>query len=172
MLSGSSVASTSRQSPGTRFQLSGIDDLFRDGLVVPAHAILFTPSTSCPTGYAEYTTLRGRYVVGLGATGTSAATVGTALTDRENRAVGRHAHTQASHGHGVTDPGHTHGIDNSSSTDGGDGNGPRTGNHMNVQSSSSTTGLSIDATTPRISNQGDVAGTNAPYVQLLACQKQ
>ena len=111
---------------------------------VPANAILFTISTSCPTGYTEYTTLRGRYVVGLVATGTSAATVGTALTDSENRAVGQHTHTQNAHNHGITDPGHTHTYDHHGSS-----GSPFTAlgtNHGNfdVDTDSSTTGITID----------------------------
>ena len=121
---------------------------------VPANAIFFTTSTSCPSGYTEYTTLRGRYAVGLVATGTSAATVGTALTNTENRAVGQHTHTQTAHGHGVTDTGHAHGIDGSSNTNGGTGNGPRTGTSTNALSSSSTTGITINDTTATNQNAG------------------
>lgn len=42
---------------------------------------------ACPTGWTEYTGARGRVVVGVPAAGTLAATVGTALTDAQNRAV-------------------------------------------------------------------------------------
>ncbi len=139
---------------------------------VPANAVIFLPATSCPTGYTEYTTLRGRYAVGLVANGTSAATVGTALTNTENRAVGQHTHTQNAHNHGITDAGHTHtynehGGSTSAFTETGtvSGNGSQnTGN--------STTGITINNRTATNQNTGSVTGTNAPYVQLLACQKQ
>ena len=139
---------------------------------VPANAVIFIPATTCPTGYTEYTTLRGRYAVGLVANGTSAATVGTALTNTENRAVGQHTHTQNAHNHGITDAGHTHtynehGGSTSPFTETGTvwGNGSQnTGN--------STTGITINNQTATNQNTGSVSGTNAPYVQLLACQKQ
>ena len=73
---------------------------------VEAGTVIFTTAAGCPSGYVEYTPLQGRYLVGMPSGGTAAeATVGTALTDRENRAVGQHAHTQAAHGHGGHRPG-------------------------------------------------------------------
>ena len=139
---------------------------------VPANAVIFIPATTCPTGYTEYTTLRGRYAVGLVANGTSAATVGTALTNTENRAVGQHTHTQNAHNHGITDPGHDHGIEESSSTSGGAGNGPSPGTASDDLSTNDMTGITINNQTATNQNTGSVSGTNAPYVQLLACQKQ
>ena len=126
---------------------------------VPVNAILFTTSTSCPSGYVEYTTLRGRYAVGLPLNGTSAGTAGTALTNRENRAVGQHNHT-------LTDPGHDHEArirgSGSSTTVAESASASAVGNNTIV--ASATTGITLAQT-------GGVAGTPAPYVQLRACQK-
>ena len=76
------------------------------------------------------------------------------------------------HNHGITDAGHTHtynehGGTTSPFTETGTvwGNGSQnTGN--------STTGITINNQTATNQNAGSVTGTNAPYVQLLACQKQ
>ncbi len=139
---------------------------------VPANAVIFIPATTCPTGYTEYTTLRGRYAVGLVANGTSAATVGTALTNTENRAVGQHTHTQNAHNHGITDAGHTHTYnEHGGSTSAFTATGTIWGNGSQ-NTGNSTTGITINNQTATNQNTGSVSGTNAPYVQLLACQKQ
>ncbi len=56
-----------------------------------------------PSGWVESTTIRGRTVVGLPASGTLAGTVGTALTDLQDIT---HTHTGPSHTH--TGPSHVH----------------------------------------------------------------
>lgn len=48
---------------------------------------------ACPSGWSEYTALRGRYPVGVPSGGTILATVGTAMSNSEDRAVGQHTHT-------------------------------------------------------------------------------
>ena len=124
----------------------------------PSGSVSFFNLSSCPTGWSEYTAARGRYIVGLPSGGTLAGTVGTALSNLQNRAVGQHTHT-------VTDPGHFHYTDVSrQSTIGG-----TLGNDMDFAflddlTDTAYTGISID-------NAGDVAGTNAPYIQLLICEK-
>jgi len=50
----------------------------------------------CPSGWTEYTAAQGRVIVGVPAGGTVGATVGTALTDREDRT---HTHTTPEHKH-------------------------------------------------------------------------
>ena len=127
---------------------------------VPANAVIFIPATSCPAGYTEYTTLRGRYAVGLPLDGTSAGTAGTALTNTENRAVGQHNHT-------LTDPSHEHEArvrgSGGTTTVAESASDSAVGNNTIV--ASATTGITL-------ASAGGVAGTPAPYVQLLACQKQ
>jgi hypothetical protein len=133
---------------------------------VPPGAVTFFNLAACPAGWAEFTQARGLYIVGMPAAGTLAGSPAgqTALTNLENRAVGRHAHTATS-----VDAGHTHGIiyENWGVTNGG-----------NPVSKLSGTGVA-DATesgkasiTTTVNNAGTVAGTNAPYIQLLACVKQ
>lgn len=116
-------------------------------------------AAACPSGWTEYTALRGRYPVGNPLSGTLAGTSGTALSDLESRAVGQHNHA-------ITDPGHSHGYNFLL----GGSEGPYSAgspNHRNQ--TAQTTGSS--ATGISINNSGSVAGTNAPYIQLTACQK-
>lgn len=56
----------------------------------PAGIVAFSTGVACPTGWTEYTALRGRVAVGLPSGGTAAGTVGSAYTDLENRT---HTHT-------------------------------------------------------------------------------
>ena len=126
---------------------------------IPTSMVAFFVGGACPTGWTEYTALRGKMAVGLVSGGTDEGGAGTALTNQENRAVGQHTDS-------VTDPGHTHqrySYSNSSpnwadqANTGYEQRGPWT-------NLSATTGISIQ-------NAGSVAGTNAPYVQLIACKK-
>ena len=109
---------------------------------VPSGAVMHFDLSSCPSGWSELTSARGRYLIGLNSGGTLGATVGTALSNSENRAVGQHTHN--------------FGIRNEENS-GGDlpeQSGP------GAASGITTTGAS-----------GTVAGTNAPYIQLLVCRK-
>jgi hypothetical protein len=146
---------------------------------VPSGVIAFMAG-ACPSGWSEYTAARGRYVVGVPSGGTVSGTVGTALTNQENRAVGQHTHTfsgsaLATHGHSakaMDEAGDTVSpvgrFPARSST--GDlnykGNTPTVVMHSNVV-------VAASAGTPAgtNANAGSVAGTNAPYIQLTACQK-
>ena len=100
---------------------------------------------SCPTGWSEYTTARGRYIVGTPSGGTGEGTVGTVLTAEETRAVGQHSHGYPNYGGGGN-------LNHSVA-------GPPGSNAYYVFGSSAT------------DNTGNVAGTNAPYIQLTVCKK-
>jgi len=127
----------------------------------PSGAVNFFNLSVCPSGWTELTAARGRYLVGLPSGGTLSATVGTALTSGENRAVGLH-------NHGVNDPAHSHFYDIPAGlTDANNGTAYDVASHLGFdtrQTSFATTGISIH-------NAGSVSGTNAPYLQLLVCQK-
>jgi hypothetical protein len=156
----------------------------------PSNLVVFTPTGTCPSGWTEYTDARGRAVVGLVASGTNVAIVGTALTNAEDRASGQHAHgvtdpghthTQDAHAHGVTDSGHAHGqslgtANVSIDAAGNDGIGNQNGA---AATTTTTTGVTVNnATATNVSattgvtlgNAGNVASTNAPYLQLKACR--
>lgn len=126
----------------------------------PVGAVMFFNLSSCPSGWTEMTSARGRYLVGLPSDGTLGGTAGSVLSNLENRAVGSHTHT-------VSDPGHRHGLDvmgefvagGTYEAEGGVGAPVR-----RVLTEGSPTGISINTA-------GTVDGTNAPYLQLLVCQK-
>ena len=125
---------------------------------VPSGAVMFFNLAGCPAGWTEMTTARGRYLVGLPSGGALAGTSGSALSDLENRAVGQHSHS-------VTDVGHVHSITPHGSSGGGNmGTIADVGTSPAVNSGNTASGVSVNSF-------GDVAGTNAPYVQLLICQK-
>lgn len=129
---------------------------------VPSGMILYFNLASCPTGWSEFVGTRGRYIVGLPSGGTLSGTAGTALSDKENRPVGQHTHS-------INDPGHNHSLYQTYTLLGlgGDDWQQTSANsawHYDIQSGSAHTGISID-------NAGTVAGTNAPYIELLVCQK-
>ena len=72
-----------------------VRDNFLSG--VPAGAVMYyATSASAPSGYVEYALGQGRVIVGLPTSGSLEGTVGTALTNQENRT---HTHTGPSHGH-------------------------------------------------------------------------
>lgn len=153
---GTAVAVTNNVTIGGTLAVTGALTAGGDTITaMPANIIVFTTGGSCPSGFAEYTTARGRYIVGLPASGTNLATVGTALSDQENRAVGQHTHIQDAH---------THTTNVFPQTGGGATPSLSTGNAGGVE-------VTTDAATATNQNAGSVAGTNAPYVQLMACQK-
>jgi len=126
---------------------------------MPAGAVMFSTGASCPAGWSELTAAQGRCLVGLPSGGTLAGTVGTALTDLENRDVGQHTHT-------TTVSAHSHTCNNriqSAYINSG------TGNTRYYISGTEASGLSVSGIT--INSVGTVAGTNAPYMQVVVCQK-
>ncbi|MBL4775616.1 MAG: hypothetical protein JKY87_06135, partial [Mariprofundus sp.] len=140
---------------------------------VPAGAVMSFDLNACPTGWAEFTQARGRYMVGMTPGGTLRGVSGTALSDTENRAVGQHNHTATQVYHRHRYPGFSTYSDVVKAT-------IFTQPRVSVRSGSTTsltTGpvLSggIRANSPAITVQpsGGVTGTNAPYIQLLACKK-
>ncbi|MEK7544078.1 MAG: hypothetical protein AAB557_04370 [Patescibacteria group bacterium] len=104
-------------------------------------------AAACPTGWTEYTALRGRVPVGTPLSGTNAGTVGTALTNLENRT-------------------HTHSF---SATTGGPSstNNPGAGNtDFDVSSASTSHTHGVSGTTGTATTSNII-----PYIQLTACQK-
>lgn len=136
-------------------------------------AVMFYNLAACPSGWTEYTAARGLYIVGLPSGGTLAGSPAaqTALSDKENRAVGQHDHTASSV---VTDAGHAHALPNethgqgSTSTEYNLKSGAQS-QAASINTYTATTGVTVATT---VTAAGSVAGTNAPYIQLLACVKQ
>ncbi len=73
------------------------------GVGVPSRLIAFWTFSTPPAGWVEYAAARGRFIVGVPSGGTIAGTVGTALTNLQDKT---HTHTGPSHTH--TGPSHTH----------------------------------------------------------------
>ena len=134
-----------------------------DAGAIPAGLIALTAST-CPTGWTEYTAARGFALVGLPSGGTAAGTVGTALTNLQDK-THSHTYTQVvNHVHGVST------ILRTATT------GGATTQVTNAQDTSST----ADATRKTDNPDGGVAtGTTATkatsdsisYIQLRVCSK-
>jgi hypothetical protein len=147
--------------------------------LVPSGAVMFFNLGTCPSGWHELTDARGRYLAGLPGGGTLAASVGTALSNQENRTVGRHRHSTSDprHSHSVSDPRHRHYVPSvlySGGSRGDENGGPYyVGGSSGYNSNYSSTGISVNssATGISINYDGSVYGTNAPYLQLLVCQK-
>jgi len=112
---------------------------------------MFFNSATCPSGWSEYTALQGRYAVGLPSGGTLAGTKGKELSNLEDRAVGYHSHNARTTG------------------DFGLSQDVRSGNTTPAawKNTGNKAGITVDsAGTAYIEGN-----TNAPYIQLLACQK-
>ena len=139
-------------------RLSSIPSGFADnvdnvGTNIPSGAVMFFNLGSCPSGWSELINARGRYLVGGETVG---ETVGTALSDQEDRPVGKHSHgvssgAVGSHVGHCGAPGMSRGSASICRASYGGG-----GAHSH----------SI-----QISSAGAVEGTNAPYIQFLVCQK-
>jgi len=137
-----------------------ITDAFNGIIGIPPGFVGFFNLTGCPTGWHEDIAARGRYLVGYNSSsGTLGGTAGTALSNQENRTVGQH-------NHGITDPQHQHTV-NAQATG-------ATGGTEKPFRQSGTLNIAVTnfaATEITVNNEGSVAGTNAPYLQLLICQK-
>jgi len=108
----------------------------------PTGAVMFFNLASCPSGWTALAAAQGRYLIGLPSGGTLTGTAGTALSNLENRVVGLHSHTYTE----------------------------RPASQVNLASGETNVYVS-GPSAAQTSDAGSVAGTNAPYLQLLVCQK-
>ena len=136
----------------------------------PAGTIAYFDLTTCPTGWSEVPSAKGRYLVGTQNSANKNLTVGQALGDGENRAIGQHNHSawQDSHQHA------TYYEYNGGTTDGDNVVYAWWGwPHFLYGSSHGGGWTGSDWRQPGVytSNAGSVAGTNAPYVEFLVCKK-
>jgi len=125
--------------------------------VAPAGAVMFFATATCPGGWSEYAAAQGRYIVGLPPGGTLEKTDGTALADGEDRPTGAHTHQVVVQ----ADPILVGGNVTVTSVQGTQ----HTTSRQPLDSTVAASGVTVNAPA------GSVAGTNAPYVQLLACRK-
>jgi len=156
-----------------------------DSLIVAPGTIMYFNMTNCPAGWKEpethfvggtTSTAAGRSLVGFTTTSPLAdigLMVGKALNDMENRPVGEHSHE-------VIDDGHEHSYKTRRGTK--DELSKEGENNMvkcqgvsddewdctNFERNSSGTTVSV-----KVSGiPGAVAGTPAPYIQLMICEKE
>lgn len=124
------------------------------GGAVPKNGVFFTTDASVPAGYTEYTAARGRVIVGNPSGGTGAGTVGTALSNLEDRT---HTHVY------TTVPSHAHTYDV--------GNYVSSVNLKAASSNSSTNGSPSTSTVGSASPSTQATSHMMPYIQLLAIKK-
>jgi len=151
---------------------------------VPSGAIMFF-NGNCPTGWTEFTSAQGRYIVGLVSGGIVGSIAGTAFTtSTEVRPAGLHQHpfttgVAGAHIHPINDPGHWHQQDLNRGYAEYAGGGSPSHHHdadfgtMNWVLSK-VTGITIllagDHSHPGTTNFAGTDSTPAPYIQLRACQ--
>src|SRR3954452_21643175 len=128
----------------------------------PAGAVMYFDLASCPSGWSDFAAGRGRYLVGMPVGGTPGAAVGTALSPQENRPTGQHTHA-------VIDPGHVHAVGFDTERLANFGN--TIGGTSIFGSNSGSENTELGFTGISIANAGTVSGTNAPYLELVACRK-
>ena len=112
---------------------------------MPASMIGLFKAT-CPAGWTEYTTARGRYIVGVPSGGSIGGTIGTPLTNLRNKT---HTHTGPSHTHTV-------------------GSGRvQTPDTVDARVTNATSGGGGTGAT----GTAGAAGSILPYIQLTLCTK-
>ncbi|MBI4545056.1 MAG: hypothetical protein HY703_07675 [Gemmatimonadetes bacterium] len=139
------------------------------GLDVQAGAVVFFNLTACPAGWSALDAARGRYLVGVPAGGTVGGTAGEALSNQESRSTGTHSHV-------VTDPGHNHAATTNWGWEKTTPSGTTRRALFDFKPADAIgkpdlAALASASTGITVASAGSVAGTNAPYLQLLACQK-
>jgi hypothetical protein len=131
-----------------KLQVCGSGGSWSDvGSAAPQHAVMFFNLPSCPGGWAAFAGAQGRYIVGVNSSVNVGLTRGTPLNDGDNRPAGAHTHSFS-----ILSIGSTGDYSAYIPVNNEGGNGP----------SSITTDYGSSL----------VPGTNAPYIQLLACEKQ
>jgi hypothetical protein len=147
------------------------------GGTVPSGGIIMVSSGGCPSGWSELTEARGRYVVGVPASGTLLATVGSAMTDAQNLSVTPTftGSTLAAHQHAVPVSRNSSRL-TASVPYGANGTSHSNGDYANVAASTGTdTGFmlseSVSGGTPAGTNSAVTTGALAPYVQVRLCRR-
>lgn len=142
---------------------------------VPSGMVAHFNLGACPSGWTDLTaSYAGRYLIAKHSAQSNGATIGTALTNGENRAAGQHSHG-ASTSVTLSDPGHFHSyLRTTSGNDGATGASQDLVADPNVSTATDTktTGITVSSSTTTIDTGTSlVAGTNAPYVAFLLCSK-
>jgi hypothetical protein len=147
---------------------------------VPTGAVMYFNLNSCPSGWHELIAARGRYMVGVPSPGSLGASMGNPLTDLESRTTGQHLH-KVNPGSTTTNSlgNHQHGVYHHAGYQNPGGNVPGAGGgdtnpvwqvHPAITSLNGDHSHQLDI--PEFdSGSTGTAGTVAPYLQFLVCQK-
>ena len=139
---------------------------FKKSSLIPMNVVTYISSGTTRTGWAEYDSARGRMIVGLPSGGTNEGTVGTALTNVQDK----------THNHSIT---HTHNIALSSDNQEIEIFGQNIyGTHAlartakeNAVSDTGSANADLTAGT-NVANSGTSATSNVlAYIQLMAIKK-
>ena len=134
-------------------QVSGLNqqaDKFASSVdkIFAKHSIVAFNLEECPENWKRYTPAEGRYIVGTQLANSLGKVVGTPLKDQEDRAAGRHTHTYKDSGTSKKGAKFSFGSD--------------------VQRSEV---VRITDVNEGLGEKEIPEGTNAPYVQLLFCER-
>jgi hypothetical protein len=133
-------------------QLEARVEKMGSAVTIPSGLVAYFDAPQCPAGWNKKESVQGRYIVGTTTNGTLGSQVGQPLKDKENRPTGQH----------------THGFDDQS-IGYAKGTPEGLGTEFNSQSN---VDIYFEARTTKSVAEPDIpAGTNAPYVQFLACEK-
>lgn len=138
--------------------VAAIGEPDRSDEISPGAVMAYDLPNGCPSGWQALPNAAGRYIVGLSPKGVLGKAVGTALSDGESRAVGKHTHKSRSGGSHVHTLAETQGIGGTH----GAAAAAKVGSHSTSSAGAHSHG---------IESTGLVEGTNAPYIQLLICKK-
>lgn len=130
--------------------------------LIPPGAVMFFNLLRCPKGWTELNAAQGRYIVGLPAGGYLAGIQGAPLLNLEDRPVGQHVH-------GLGQSNQPQWVSAAA------GPGERCiRNYPQYLCTDQWKRIEAhpgDRANLVVEPSGPVVGTNAPYIQLLACQK-
>jgi len=154
---------------------------FKCQAAVPSGAILFFPGT-CPSGWTEYTALRGRVPLGLPSGGTAKLTRGSALGNNGARVITQvPAHTHVinppatttsaagNHHHGISTLQDDYNVSGGTGPSWGADNGPYRVYHYTEYAGNHTHSVDIPPFTSGSTGPASVE-VSMPYIQLRACQ--
>ena len=150
--------------------------------LIPSGAVMFFTGTTCPAGWKDfasnftgypstsksfYPVIRGEPTYATGTFTTSGGITMAGLTNYENRPTGQHSHT--------ANDSHVHLLYIDDTADGGGagsgGNSSIMGSPRGADNYQYTGPETGEPSIDNSSGASGVAGTNAPYYQLLMCQK-
>ena len=139
------------------------------GGTIPGGTVVYSTLAVCPAGWSTFTLADGRYMLAIDPSGgvkSTGTVVGTVLSEAENRPSGNHQHRLANNGGSASHytPSGTDRVYTEGALTPGVGSVTRFSIVQSIASASAINGTDANGSALP-------AGTNAPYIQLLACRK-